>query len=53
MAAPKLGSGVRFRRLAAKLAGRGVRDPKALAATIGRRKYGAARFAKLGRKRGR
>ena len=46
----KLGSGGRFRALRAKLASRpGVRDPDALAAAIGRKKYGAARFAKLGR----
>jgi hypothetical protein len=36
-----------FDKLAAKLAGRpGVTDPDALAATIGRRKYGGRRMAK-------
>jgi hypothetical protein len=36
-----------FDRLAAKLAERpGVSDPKALAAAIGRRKYGASTMAK-------
>ena len=48
---PKLGSGKRFAALAASLRRKGVRDPKALAAAIGRRKYGARRFAKLGAKR--
>lgn len=54
----KLGSGARFRTLSGKLGarrGKGkVRNPKALAAYIGRKKYGAKRFAKLaaaGRKR--
>lgn len=48
MAKPKLGSGERFRQLAAKLAKRGgVSDPKAVAAFIGRKKYGKKRFQKL------
>lgn len=51
MGTPKLGSGGRFRQLAAKLAARpGVRDPKALAAAIGRRKHGAAKMASLAAK---
>jgi hypothetical protein len=33
-----------FNQLAAKLAAQGVRNPRGLAATIGRRKYGAATF---------
>jgi hypothetical protein len=41
MAAPKLGSGARFRKLSATLAARGASNPDALAAWIGRRKYGA------------
>ena len=46
---PPLGSGKRFAALEHKLAGRkGVTDPAALAAAIGRKKYGKARFAKLG-----
>lgn len=53
---PKLGSGKRFAQLKAKLAGRkGVTNPGALAAFIGRKKYGASRMAKMaarGRKRG-
>src|SRR6184192_4275823 len=48
---PKLGSGARFAALKAKLASRpGVRDPGALAAAIGRKKYGAAKMAKLSAK---
>jgi len=45
--AAKLGSGARFAALKAKLAGRGIRDPGALAAHIGRQKYGKARFHAL------
>ncbi len=46
---PKLGSGARFKALEAKLAHRpGVTNPAALAAYIGRKKYGSKRFAKLG-----
>lgn len=38
---PPLGTGQRFARLKAQLASRpGVRDPGALAASIGRKKYG-------------
>jgi hypothetical protein len=44
---PKLGSGGRFKQLASKLSRRGVRDPKALAAYIGRKKYGNKRFQEL------
>lgn len=47
----KLGSGARFKALKEKLEKRGdVRDPGAVAATIGRKKYGAKRFAKLSAK---
>lgn len=49
---PKLGSGTRFKKLAASLAAKGVKDPKALAAAIGRKKYGAKKFAKLSKKKG-
>jgi len=49
--------GSRFRRLSGQLARRpGVRDPDALAASIGRRKYGSAgmaRKAAAGRRRAR
>jgi hypothetical protein len=45
---PKLGTGKRFSNLKKSLSGRGVRNPGALAAWIGRKKFGAKRFAKLG-----
>lgn len=55
MAQPKLGSGGRFRALKRKIAARGgVRNPGAVAAAIGRKKYGAKRMARMaarGRKR--
>jgi len=45
---PKLGSGKRFAQLKAKLAGRsGVTNPGALAAYIGRKKYGAKRMGRM------
>lgn len=45
---PKLGSGERFKKLEGKLSHeKGVKDPGALAAMIGRRKYGAAKMAKM------
>ncbi len=46
MAKAKLGSGSRFKALTAKLSGK-VSDPKAVAAAIGRKKYGNAKFQKL------
>ncbi len=46
----KLGSGARFKSLTKKLAKKGASNPKALAAYIGRKKYGAKRFAKLSAK---
>lgn len=53
---PKLGSGKRFAALKSKLAKKGIRNPAALAASIGRKKFGKKRFGKLsaaGRKRSR
>jgi hypothetical protein len=48
MAKPKLGSGARFARLKASIGKRSdVRDPGAVAAAIGRKKYGTKRFQKL------
>lgn len=44
---PKLGSGKRFSQLTTKLSAKGAKNPKALAAWIGRKKYGAAKMAKL------
>jgi len=47
----KLGSGQRFKALSNKLSKqKGVTDPDALAASIGRKKYGTKRFAKLSAK---
>lgn len=44
---PPLGSGERFAALSASLAKKGVRDPNALAASIGRKKYGAKKMAQM------
>jgi hypothetical protein len=53
---PKLGSGERFAKLTKNIAARGnVSNPAAVAASIGRKKYGAAKMAKMaaaGRKKG-
>jgi hypothetical protein len=46
----KLGTGARFGRLARSLAQKGARKPKALAAFIGRKKFGKKRFAQLSKK---
>ena len=46
----KLGGGGRFAKLKDKLGARGARNPGALAAFIGRKKYGKKKFAQLGRK---
>lgn len=49
----KLGTGTRFKQLTKKLAAKGAKSPKALAAFIGRKKYGAKKMtamAKKGRK---
>lgn len=48
MAKAKLGSGARFKALKGKLAKKGAKSPGALAAFIGRKKYGAKKFASLG-----
>jgi hypothetical protein len=48
MAEPKLGSGARFASLKAKLGKeKGVKNPAALAAAIGRKKYGASKMASM------
>lgn len=56
MSKPRLGSGERFKELAGKIAAKGgVRNPFAVAAAIGRKKYGKEKFQELaakGRKRG-
>jgi hypothetical protein len=47
---PKLGSGKRFSSLKRKLSAQpGVQNAGALAASIGRKKFGAKRFAALSR----
>jgi hypothetical protein len=54
MARPRLGSGERHRQLSAKLKKRGARNPDALAAWIGRSRYGKqkmAQWAARGRRR--
>lgn len=44
----KLGGGGRFEQLKDKIAARGgVSNPAAVAAAIGRKKYGASRFQKM------
>lgn len=43
----KLGSGARFKALTKKLAAKGASNPKALAAFIGRKRYGKAKFQKM------
>ncbi len=43
----KLGSGGRFKALSGKLKKQGAKNPDALAAWIGRKKYGKKKFQKL------
>ena len=43
----KVGGGGRFSKLAKQLKRKGVRNPKALAASIGRKKYGKKKFQKM------
>jgi len=51
MAKPKLGTGERFSNLVGALKRqKGIEDPKALAAYIGRKRYGKKRFQKLSEK---
>ena len=45
----KLGGGGRFKKLVGKLRGK-VSNPAAVAASIGRKKYGAKKFASLAAK---
>lgn len=47
---PKLGSGARFKKLAAQVAGKGAKDPDAVAAAAGRKKFGARKFGRLAAK---
>ena len=50
MAKPRLGSGARFSALTNELASKGATNPKALAAYIGRKKYGKKKFQSLSAK---
>jgi len=47
---PPVGEGGRFNQLEKELSKKGVDDPAALAASIGRKKYGAEKFAELAAK---
>ncbi len=47
---PPLGSGGRFKALTQELASKGAKNPDALAAFIGRKKFGKARFQNLAAK---
>jgi len=46
----KLGGGGRYEKLVSSLESKGVKDPKALAASIGRKKLGRERFQSLAAK---
>jgi hypothetical protein len=50
MAKPPLGSGERYKKLVADLEKKGAKDPRALAAYIGRKKYGKKKFQQLAAK---
>jgi hypothetical protein len=43
----RAGSGKRFKSLSRKLKKKGVRNPNALAASIGRKKFGKKKFQKM------
>ena len=43
----RLGDGSKFKALKKKLGSKGAKNPGALAAHIGRKKYGKAKFQKL------
>ena len=47
---PKLGSGARFAALTSALKKKGAKNPAAVAAFIGRKKYGKKKFQKLATK---
>ena len=50
MAKPKLGTGERFKLLVKKLEGQGANNSYALAAYIGRKKFGKKKFQSLAAK---
>ena len=47
---PKLGSGKRFKNLSSDLKNKGAKNPKALAAYIGRKKYGKKKMSAMAAK---
>lgn len=47
---PKQGSGDRFKQLSDQLGQRGVDDPNALAAFVGRKKFGKDKMSKMAEK---
>lgn len=47
MAKAKLGSGARFKAVERSAKASGARDPAAVAAAVGREKYGAKKMAQL------
>lgn len=47
MSQPKLGSGERFKRLKKVLAAKGAKNPAAVAASIGREKYGNEKMSHM------
>lgn len=50
MKQPKLGSGKRFDILEKKLSKKGIKNPAALAAWVGRKKFGKKKFQSLAAK---
>lgn len=50
MKSMKLGGGGRFQKLTKSLSAKGAKNPKALAAYIGRKKYGAKKMASMAKK---
>jgi hypothetical protein len=50
MAKAKLGSGIRFKKLAHEMAKEGAEDPDAVAASIGRKKYGNKKMNAMAQK---
>jgi|TARA_R110001599_G_scaffold25651_1_gene91300 hypothetical protein len=44
---PKLGTGTRFKKLSSSLKKKGAKNPKALAAFIGRKKYGKKKMTAM------
>ena len=50
MKKPKLGTGKRFSNLKKSLSKKGAKNPGALAAWVGRKKYGAKKFSSLSKK---